>query len=57
VVLWDIDRNSWERIAGCVANRNMTLAEWRQFFPDELNYRPTFPEFPLPPEIASHNRQ
>jgi hypothetical protein len=57
VVLWDIDRNSWERAARRIANRNMTLAEWHQFFPDEPNYRATFQEFPLPREIASQNRQ
>jgi hypothetical protein len=57
VVLWNIDRNFWERTAGCVANRNMTLAEWHQFFPDEPNYRATFRELPLPPEITSQNTQ
>jgi WD40 repeat protein len=57
VVLWDIDRKSWERTAGRVANRNMTLGEWHQFFPDEPDYRATFPDLPLPPEVASQKRR
>jgi hypothetical protein len=57
VVLWVIDRNSWERTAGFVANRNLSRSEWHKFFPDEPNYRATFPEFPLTPEITSQNRQ
>ena len=52
VVLWDIDLESWQRIAGQIANRNFTRDEWRQFFPDEP-YRATFPCLPVPPEIPS----
>jgi WD40 repeat protein len=49
VVLWDVDLDSWRRLAGQVANRNFTRAEWRQYFPD-TPYRPTFDDLPVPPE-------
>jgi len=49
VVLWDIDLQSWKCIAGRVANRNLTLAEWHEFFPDETDYHATFPDLPVPP--------
>jgi WD40 repeat protein len=45
VVLWDVDLESWQRIAGQIANRNFTWDEWHQYFPDEL-YRRTFPDHP-----------
>ena len=35
VVLWDVDLESWQRIAGRIANRNFTRDEWRQYFPEE----------------------
>jgi hypothetical protein len=49
VVLWDMDLDSWRRLAGQIANRNLTRAEWRQYFPD-TPYRPTFDDLPVPPE-------
>jgi hypothetical protein len=49
VVLWDVDLDSGERLAKQVANRNLTRAEWRQFFAD-IPYRPTFDDLPVPPE-------
>ena len=47
VVLFDADLESWQRLAGRIANRNFTRDEWRQFFPDEP-YRRTVPGIPLP---------
>ena len=41
VVFWDVDLDSWMRRAGQIANRNLSLKEWRRFFPDEP-YRKTF---------------
>jgi WD40 repeat protein len=54
VVLWDVDLKSWQRLAGQIANRNFTREEWRQYFPDEP-YRATFPDLPIPPQVASHD--
>jgi WD40 repeat protein len=51
VVLWDVDFNFWRRLARQVANRNLTRAEWRQYFPDRP-YRATFDDLPVPPEMA-----
>ncbi len=51
VQLWDIDVESWVRRAGIIANRNFTRDEWRQYFPGE-EYRATFPELPVPPEVT-----
>jgi WD40 repeat protein len=54
VALWDVDLESWKRHAARVANRNFTRDEWHQYFPDEP-YRATFPDLPIPPEVASHD--
>jgi hypothetical protein len=53
VVLWDVDLQSWQRLAGQIANRNFTWDEWRQYFRGEP-YRPTFHELPTPPEVTSN---
>jgi WD40 repeat protein len=52
VVLLTVTPESWERLAGQIANRNFTRDEWRRYFPDEP-YRPTFPDLPVPPEPPS----
>jgi len=51
VVLFDADPASWLRKAGQVANRNLTRAEWRQYFPN-TPYRRTLDNLPAPPEEA-----
>ncbi len=51
LVLWDVDFNSWQRLAGRIANRNFTREEWREYFP-ETPYRATFPDLPVPPEVT-----
>jgi WD40 repeat protein len=48
VALWDVDLDSWARLAGLIAS-NLTRAEWRQYFPDRPEYHPTFPDLPVPP--------
>ncbi|MBV8676348.1 MAG: hypothetical protein JO355_04160, partial [Planctomycetaceae bacterium] len=47
VVLWDVNFETWKHRAGQIANRNLSLYEWRQIFPD-VTYRPTFPDLPSP---------
>ena len=42
ISLWDVDPESWKRIAGEIANRNLTRQEWREYFPDEKTYHKTF---------------
>ena len=57
VALWDVttreplaaDPESWQRHAGQIANRNLTRAEWQQYFPEEP-YHQTFEDLPVPPE-------
>ena len=56
VVLWNVDLESWQRIAGRIANRNFTRDEWRQYFPDKP-YRLTFPDLPVPLEVPSQEGQ
>jgi hypothetical protein len=53
VVLWDVDLQSWQGLAGQISNRNFTRSEWLQYFPPDEPYRPTFEELPTPPEITS----
>ena len=47
VVLWDVSPGSWQARACRRANRNLTEAEWRQFFNDQP-YRATCPDLPVP---------
>jgi WD40 repeat protein len=42
VLLWDMNLKLWEKDACRVANRNLTQAEWEQYFPDQP-YRETCP--------------
>ena len=56
VVLWDVDLESWQRLAGRIANRNFTRDEWRQYFPDEP-YRPTFRSLPWPDDLSEEERR
>jgi hypothetical protein len=53
VDLWDMDLGSWQRLAGRIANRNLTRDEWQHFFPVGPSYRPTFPDLPIPPEVPA----
>ena len=41
VVQFDIDLTSWRRQAGSIANRNLSRAEWQEYFPGQP-YRKTF---------------
>ena len=53
-VVWcDVDLESWKRLARQVANRNLTRAEWKLYFPD-TPYRPTFNELTLRPKNTSN---
>ena len=58
-MLWDVDLNSWLRIAGRVANRNLTWAEWQEYFPDEsvVAYRRTFRHLPWPADLPEADWQ
>jgi WD40 repeat protein len=47
-VIWDVDLQSWQRRARRIAGRNLTIDEWRQYFPD-TPYLTTFSDLPAPP--------
>ncbi len=47
VVPWDVNFETWKHLAEQIANRNLSLNEWRRIFPD-VTYRPTFPVLPAP---------
>ncbi|PJF20808.1 MAG: hypothetical protein CUN56_14305 [Phototrophicales bacterium] len=42
VIAWDIALDDWLSLACRISNRNLTMQEWRQYFPDEV-YRQTCP--------------
>jgi WD40 repeat protein len=49
VVLWDFfPAVSLPSCAARIANRNLTKAEWQEFFPANEPYRPTFPKLATP---------
>ena len=48
VVQFDIDLTSWRRQAGSIANRNLSRAEWQEYFPGQA-YRKTFDWLPAAP--------
>jgi hypothetical protein len=51
VVLWDIGVMPWRGLAAQLANRNLTFAEWQQYFPDRPQYRRTFADLPDPDDL------
>jgi WD40 repeat protein/serine/threonine protein kinase len=40
VLQWSVDVNNWLQQACIIANRSLTEAEWEQFLPPELAYKP-----------------
>jgi hypothetical protein len=46
IMLWDIGFDSWKDRACRIANRNLTLMEWRQYIGDTEPYRATCPQWP-----------
>jgi WD40 repeat protein len=57
VVLWVVDRKSWQRTAGRIANRNLTWTEWQQYFPDEKTYHRTFRILPWPSSLPKEEKK
>ncbi|HLO33844.1 MAG TPA: TIR domain-containing protein [Anaerolineales bacterium] len=51
IILWNLDVQAWIKISCQRVNRNLTRAEWAEYFPGE-EYRATCPELPLDPELA-----
>ncbi|MCF7963295.1 MAG: hypothetical protein K9M08_21355, partial [Pirellula sp.] len=41
------DPRAWRKEASRIVNRNLTLAEWQNLFPNQA-YRATFAELPIP---------
>src|SRR5262249_49633389 len=44
--LWDVDPASWGRRLCRLANRNLSMSEWRQYIGPNVPYRPTCPDLP-----------
>jgi hypothetical protein len=47
-ILWNLNTRSWIRRACEIANRNLTLEEWRQYMGREVPYQKTCPNLPGP---------
>jgi hypothetical protein len=43
-----LDQGTWIRRVCAIANRNLTRVEWAQYLGDDLPYRATCPELPVP---------
>ena len=41
VAIWDLNIESWRSQACSIANRSLSLLEWRQFVGADASYRPT----------------
>jgi hypothetical protein len=51
VLLWhSFSVDSWLKLAGQVANRNLSLTEWREFMFDRP-YQPRYPDLATPPPV------
>ena len=46
VQLWDLDPGSWAKQLCRLANRNLSMAEWRQYIGADVPYHRTCPELP-----------
>lgn len=44
-LVWELDVDSWPAIACRLAGRNLTLAEWDQFGPEDSEYQTTCPQW------------
>ena len=55
IILWDVSLESWLSRACKIANRNLTVAEWRQYIDqDVLSYRLTCPDCPIHPSFTKY---
>ena len=53
VVIWDsFSVASWLIVAGQVANRNLSVEEWREYMFRPV-YKPTYPSLPVPSSVQS----
>ncbi len=48
IILWEVNFGSWQDRACSIANRNLTVEEWKRYFQEEA-YHPTCPDLPIPP--------
>jgi hypothetical protein len=55
ILLWNLDPTSWEDEACRVANRNLTLAEWRRYVGADVAYRVTCPGLPPGEGVTTRN--
>ncbi len=46
ILIWNLNTSGWSDIACRAAGRNMTLAEWEQFGPQDEPYNPTCEQWP-----------
>lgn len=52
VTLWNVNIDDWIELSCSITGRNLTRAEWSQYFPNE-EYRKTCDQWPLEPEAIS----
>jgi WD40 repeat protein len=52
IILWDLNPQSWIESNCERVSRNLTRAEWAQYFPNE-EYRTTCPQWPLEPDAKA----
>jgi WD40 repeat protein len=52
IILWNLDPRSWIEESCQIAGRNLTQAEWTQYFPNEA-YRKTCDQWPLEQKATS----
>ncbi|MEE9401740.1 MAG: PQQ-binding-like beta-propeller repeat protein [Desulfobacteria bacterium] len=57
VTLWNIDFSSWKKRACAIANRNLTLQEWRIYVGLEWSYEAACPNWPVLPGPSSRSVQ
>jgi WD40 repeat protein len=50
IAIWDVDIENWPRRACEIANRNLTIEEWKTFVGSEVPYMQLCPELPVPKE-------
>jgi WD40 repeat protein/energy-coupling factor transporter ATP-binding protein EcfA2 len=48
IILWDVSLETWQNHVCNIVARNLTLAEWAQYFPDQ-NYHKTCAKIPVHP--------
>ncbi|RIK71647.1 peptidase C14 [candidate division KSB1 bacterium] len=57
VMFWDMSLSSWLARARKIANRNLTMNEWRRYIGEDVPYNLTNPTLPIHPSVFEYGKE